>query len=282
MKKLYGIIVLLGCLIITSVNAQERVFEHSTNEVKVQFHGNISNNKLSASLDIEKISENKTIILSSLIIDLQEENYKLKINEKLILKAKEINESNVIDNNDLDKIIEANNHILDKYSELLNIEEMKSEETQGFFYFQSIFQIIKRYRNVHGSANYECTTYNGYIVGISPYYAKEDIIINVNDFKHYIQNIQVKVKKETADFIVEALSTLNDLEVDFKTLENLLDNTFSDRKKAFILSGSDCGCCGNYEGQCWFASANCLVHDLICQSCKPRWFCFSGCKPTKC
>ena len=44
------------------------------------------------------------------------------------------------------------------------------------------------------------------------------------------------------------------------------------------LRGTDWGCCGSYNGFCWFANPVCYVHDAICTCCFSRWFCFSGCR----
>jgi hypothetical protein len=45
--------------------------------------------------------------------------------------------------------------------------------------------------------------------------------------------------------------------------------------------GSDWGCCGNYSGCCYYATVACYVHDAICTSCTPAWFCLPGCVPDK-
>lgn len=49
-----------------------------------------------------------------------------------------------------------------------------------------------------------------------------------------------------------------------------------------VTSGSDCGCCGNYSGNCMFCNLACYIHDTRCVTCTPRWFCFSGCVPGGC
>jgi len=48
-----------------------------------------------------------------------------------------------------------------------------------------------------------------------------------------------------------------------------------------VRSGSDCGCCGNYSGACWYCSWICFVHDYGCQTCN-RIECFWGCVPEPC
>ena len=51
------------------------------------------------------------------------------------------------------------------------------------------------------------------------------------------------------------------------------------RFEALLGDGSDWGCCGNYDGCCYFVAPICLIHDQLCSNCTPSWFCFSGCIP---
>lgn len=44
------------------------------------------------------------------------------------------------------------------------------------------------------------------------------------------------------------------------------------------LSGSDHGCCGNYDGPCYFCSNFCLWHDRVCTQCE-HWHCGPACVP---
>jgi hypothetical protein len=46
-----------------------------------------------------------------------------------------------------------------------------------------------------------------------------------------------------------------------------------------VPTDSDYGCCGNYAGCCYLWNPLCLIHDLHCKKCKPRWYCFDGCIP---
>lgn len=47
-------------------------------------------------------------------------------------------------------------------------------------------------------------------------------------------------------------------------------------------TGGECGCCGNYSGPCYYCSVVCYTHDQTCETCTPRWYCFSGCVPGSC
>ena len=46
-------------------------------------------------------------------------------------------------------------------------------------------------------------------------------------------------------------------------------------------TGRDLGCCGSYDGPCWFSNILCYWHDRICICCFSWWFCFSGCRPAR-
>ena len=49
-----------------------------------------------------------------------------------------------------------------------------------------------------------------------------------------------------------------------------------------VHGGGDCGCCGNYEGACWWCELLCYIHDHTCETCEPSWYCLSGCFPCPC
>ena len=43
-------------------------------------------------------------------------------------------------------------------------------------------------------------------------------------------------------------------------------------------SGSDHGCCGNYEGPCFYWHVYCYIHDRACSRCQ-YWHCGPACRP---
>jgi hypothetical protein len=45
-----------------------------------------------------------------------------------------------------------------------------------------------------------------------------------------------------------------------------------------VFWGTQCGCCGNYEGPCLLCSLVCLWHDFDCILCD-KWYCGWDCKP---
>ncbi|MEG4904453.1 hypothetical protein [Microcoleus sp. F10-A1] len=284
MKKF---ITLLSLLIVTKTSiCQSQHFLYEDKFVSVNYYGEIKGDILYADLTLTDLTANKPYKFSTITIDIKEDNYRLKISEKLIEKAKEISATygEQISDELLRHFVEANTQTADKYGNLLKPDELKREEAQGFFYFNTVFNIISRYRTSlsKGMGTYECSTYNGYIVGLTPYYAKEDLFVDIKNFREYLNEGQFRVVEETAEFMIEQLNENPELKNDFKSIELFFDNLFKNNPEKLRFSGSSCGCCGNYSGTCWFASVNCLVHDFMCQTCRPRWFCFSGCVPSRC
>ncbi|GET46050.1 hypothetical protein [Capnocytophaga felis] len=47
-----------------------------------------------------------------------------------------------------------------------------------------------------------------------------------------------------------------------------------------VWEGSDCGCCSNYRGPCFWCSPACLLHDVSCVNCD--WWCGWKCVPGPC
>lgn len=189
--------------------------------------------------------------------------------------------------------------ILDYVNNDTNPLDFKKEEMQGLFYVMSVFNAINRYQEISMFKSTQTTPilqntpYDGYITGLTPFRAKEDIILNISDFENWLDNytgsklldrdiVYIKTKinglqnlslKEYQNLVHEPLNTQNQSNVSTED---------DDEDDCWFLCGGDCGCCGNYEGQCYYANVLCYAHDYLCESCDPGWFCFSGCQPTPC
>lgn len=252
-------------------------------QLTAKYVGKVNGNGLVLSLLI--YDKDKNVVLKrDDIIDISE-GYKTSVDLQLKKIATSILTDSPVTNMTL--MAGAVQDLIDQYGNTHEAEEMKRDEVLGLFYYVSIFKMIDRYNKELTSnklASLKCTTYNGYIVGLSPYFAKEDIIINKKMAIAYLSGNPSKLTKQKANIIVDLLKAYNRENFTLLELESLLDVKYHEKSTTLrvLLEGGDCGCCGNYSGHCWMTSIYCWEHDMLCQSCTPRWFCFSGCKPTPC
>lgn len=162
----------------------------------------------------------------------------------------------------------------------------------------SVFNAINRYQEISMFKStqtppiIQITPYDGYITGLTPFRAKEDIILNISDFENWLENYAgYRLLDRDIVYIKTKISNLQNLSL--KEYQNLVHEPLNTQDQSnlstedvnydcWFLCGGDCGCCGNYEGQCYYAHIFCYGHDYLCESCDPGWFCFSGCQPTPC
>lgn len=277
---------------------------YSKDNVKLDYQGNVTKEGI-LNLTLTVNHKNRNIVSDQLRIDVISSGYRLRIAPILETKVNELlngitkENANIIENSLFE--------LIDEYSNSNDVSEFRKEELQGLFYYRSIFKAIVRYHSpksnfiTRAKENVVITPYNGYITGLTPFAATEDIIIDISDFESYLKNYSLR--RLTSGDITYISDKLNEY-----TSSNPGGRVSDDRSiislqsftelvliqglptspspipsdGCFILCGGDCGCCGNYIGQCYYAHGGCFIHDYLCESCTPRWFCFSGCKPSSC
>lgn len=173
-------------------------------------------------------------------------------------------------------------------SDIISPDTLKTELFQVVFYHNSTFKSIKRYNN--GSDSCYCTSYVGYVGSLTSFQCNQDIIVNVEDFQKYLEDSIDLLERYNAEYLIDFLENYSEEQISFEEVLNRIyeESGGIDSPPIFIafpcpwLSGTDCGCCANYQGPCIMCSVICLIHDYQCQKCKPWWYCLPGCKPTPC
>lgn len=82
-------------------------------------------------------------------------------------------------------------------------------------------------------------------------------------------------KKEYNNLEIQAFNTMTNSEI--------IGGDFPYDPSCLIYGarqGSDCGCCSNYSGPCYFCSVVCYAHDHACTEC--GWYCGWKCVPGPC
>jgi hypothetical protein len=148
------------------------------------------------------------------------------------------------------------------------------------------YSILKTQKRKIVSGVCECTPDPMHLTGRTNFLCIEDHYINRLTSIKVIKENSLEIKDEKWKKALEFLQSSNEDNVSFKEAYNfhfpIKEYNEEIRKNGthcILGSGSSWGCCGNYSGCCYLNSGWCLVHDAMCTSCRPRWFCLSGCIP---
>jgi hypothetical protein len=171
-------------------------------------------------------------------------------------------------------------------------------------HYSFVYQALRFFQTVTNASNRDTknkgevpfTIFGGYTKSICSFVCEEDMVFNIGDFKRYLVDRKVTDSNNKGiDYYLESLRDVNSDSLRFSEISQLLETYFtnsgvainpnpmenSDATNARWPQGGECGCCGNYSGNCYFWSRICLAHDMACQRC--QWdLCFRGCVPSSC
>jgi len=268
-----------------TTDSMEAYYKKNDNIIKQKSY-KINNNTTSSKLSYS----NDNFATGTLILDFFNDTsisiYRWAIADKIEQKA-----------DSLKSIISSGN--VEKYSELLDsmtyyISDNFSDDTTGaelfqvLFYSTSIIKSIKRYNE--GADSCYCTSYAGYVGGGTSFYCTQDIIVDVEEFLKYLEDNIEAIQEYDAEYLITYIEGYEGFRISYASIIKVIfqEEGGVDSPPIYraglcgAISGGDCGCCFNYQGPCIVCSVNCLVHDFLCQKCKPWWFCGPGCKKTPC
>jgi hypothetical protein len=195
---------------------------------------------------------------------------------------------NVISSSNVEKYSTLTDSMAYYISDSIPPDTLKRELFQVLFFHNSILKSIKRFNN--GADSCYCTSYMGYVTGLTSFECNQDIIVNVTVFKDYLEDSINLLQRYNVEYLIEYLENYSKDEISYDEIFiKIYEESGGVRiNPIFIpfpcpwLSGEDCGCCGNYQGPCIMCAIICYIHDFQCQNCKPKWYCLRGCKPTPC
>jgi len=152
---------------------------------------------------------------------------------------------------------------------------------QGLLLFGSLLNAANR--SQHTEQQVVFSPFEGYISAISAFSCEEEMIYNIAETKTYFLERQKWDKTNVGiDYYLGALRNETAVTLTLAEIRIRLERYFEERDfTGRWPQGGQCGCCGNYSGNCYFWSLACLAHDAACQRCQHSW-CFSGCVPSSC
>ena len=321
MKKITTIsiafLIMLICYFISCTKSENRVNESikyydSTDQNKLQliiiknnleliFNGFHINSQYVSNVEIKE--NNKSLFVLDYNIDINEIDWKLKQAEIVTNKSTQLFNKN-ISIKILKEIIQILNDHIDGI-----FETSKNNRT----YLVSLLSFHKSIINtaINASENNQpcsCAVHPTFLLDKSFFNCQEEQQINIMQLKEIIQRYSVSntITDNNSLQLLQYLDTTKKTTIRFDDYYNfyikkeVFKNFISEKIKNDTSNinykinakkncawwcplgcGSDHGCCGNYTGCCLFWSMACFIHDELCVSCKPAWFCLPGCKPDK-
>lgn len=226
-------------------------------------------------------------------IELTNDNVLNAVDLGIILQSKYSSLITQYGKNTLLNNVNALNVMIGNIKDTLNDRKQHSFVYQALRMYQSISKGVLRDLSNTGIVNF--TIFDGYINGLNSFECAEDIKFNIVDFKDYL-NIRKLTDNNNIgiDYYLAALNNINENELSLTEINIKLKGYFE--TQSFPIrqysrqeqgtagkwpQGGQCGCCGNYSGNCYYWSNACLAHDMACQRC--QWqACFGGCVPSSC
>lgn len=192
----------------------------------------------------------------------------------------------------------------EQFAKMLLNEQVNtnSELIQSLFFHYAVLSTVKR--SLQNNENCNCTPHPGYFVGKNPFFCQEDYKIDTKRFLSALEDKKFLLKGQEIEVYSYLKEHINEREVTSDKLLSIMMPTkdFMIRVERTIArdanitykmvafggddpndcdplpgEGSGLGCCGNYNGCCWYWSIMCLDHDLACYCCD-HWYCLWGCQ----
>lgn len=171
---------------------------------------------------------------------------------------------------------------LEQSTARMDFGQMATAQVQSLCFARSFVRGLgRRIANRNGSVT--CTVSESFVRQLSSLVCEEDQVLTLKELQTYVAANPERAANLGSKYYLDVFKRTgatslreSELKLQFNTY---FAETTANRQWP---SGSACGCCGNYSGPCLVWSQVCLYHDIKCQTCTPRWYCLSGCKPTPC
>lgn len=161
-------------------------------------------------------------------------------------------------------------------------EQMATAEVQSICFARAFVRGLGR-RIANRGNSVTCTMSESFVRQLSSLVCEEDQILTLKELQEYVAANPERAANLGSKYFLDVFQRTGASNLRESELKTQLTRYFSETtSNKQWPSGSACGCCGNYNGPCLVWSQVCLLHDMQCQKCTPRWYCLSGCKPTPC
>jgi hypothetical protein len=285
-------------------DAPQKVLNFKENKISVAYASTIDNGFLNFSINIQDEESGKGI-KEDFAINTDKKQLSKEISKQITDKQKAL--SSKFTASEISKILTVMNNMINSLTVNIADNELLDLKVQGLFMSKSLVQSINRQilkNNQNSSFSVSSirnefldaeiftsnTVYEGFNRGFSTFTLSEDLVVNVSEFSSAMSQGSQSTSQEF-QFIQTVVSGLNKNNITvFELEQELVRYTINNPEKfdgapsTFGYKwpkGSDHGCCGNYDGDCYYFHPICYLHDKLCKHCTPKWLCLPGCKKDK-
>lgn len=275
-------------------NKFKKVVTFTQNDIKIWYSSKTINDRLHFRIAVndDLLGE---LINEKFDISLQKTKLSNEISNQISLKQNKL--SSKFSQSEIDKLVDLMDNMINSVTKDMKNDELKDSKTQGLFMCNSLIKSISRkvksnnivieknslgspasrLQNSEASVYISNTVYEGYEIELSSFALTEDLIINVDNLKNYINLDKQYAELKGFLFVQEILNNISSTEISVYQLENeILEYKVNNpdkfegvaSKRGFKWPrGSNYGCYGNYSDPCYIWSPVCFVQDAICSTC---------------
>lgn len=280
MKKFIEKTILVFILTFSHFFYAQWVHNDVNNGIRITYDFNLAVKNSDSSLTINlKITDNvlkKTINYGD--INLNSENVIDSAKLSNLLKTKYARIFSENGKNTISKHSKYLSTMTQSVKDTISQKKQRSFVYQGLFIFQSLLNGADR--DTSNSGNVTFSVMSTYPVALSSFVCAEEVLINIDDFKTYLRGRKGWDKSNIGiDYYLGALENKSGT----KNMVEIIDDLeiYFNATVGRWPQGGECGCCGNYSGNCYHWNHGCLAHDVACERCQHNW-CFGGCVPSSC
>jgi len=177
----------------------------------------------------------------------------------------------------------------------LNSKSSSDLPLQGLFIYRSLVNSAIRFYSspaleAKSGNSYSNSVYEGFVREMSSFELNEDIILDRDYLLQELSNDGEAAVTSGAAVFDPILRSFQNNSIPLSDFHSALVDYTAANPSEFEgepdpvsglkwPSGSDHGCCGNYDGPCYYFHEACWIHDKLCTDCTPRLFCLWGCVP---
>lgn len=271
------------CILLLQAFAASAQFVYENSQVKAVFNYKLDYNgkdtSLFASLEVNNIPTGEVVRYGRLELNDRNVRDKDSLSNRLFGLYRDVAKKYSV--NQLKEYTQHIKAMVETVSEKLDTKQLHSLVFQSLCMFYSLAQAPVR--DIEECGYVPFTVMESYLNGLASFSVEEDSYLDIRGFKEYLtRQKELQPQNPGIDYYLGALQHETAERLNMVQITARLQAYFDAKMAVRWPQGSECGCCGNYAGPCYYWSKICLAHDYACQSCTPRWACFSGCVPSSC
>ena len=198
------------------------VYYKRNDDIVKQRSYKISNKVTSTKLSYSNNNFSSSVVINEFLNDTSINIYRWAIADRIKDKADSL--KSIISSGVVEKYSELVDSMAFYISDIISPDTLKTELFQAVFYHNSILKSIMRYNN--GADSCYCTSYVGYVAGLTSYHCNQDIIVDVEELEKALTDSIAALQRYGVDYLIDFLENYSQSKISYQELFNeLYDNS---------------------------------------------------------